>query len=74
MRIYKVYTEHENFKVIADEIEFHSDFLRETTAENLIFFDGKRVVAVFKSWRYFIDLGEYEPSQSISIEQLERFN
>jgi hypothetical protein len=65
MRTYKVFCQDSEFIIHADEIEFRNDFFRETICENLVFFHGKRIVAIFKNWINLIDLGEYLPLQTI---------
>ncbi len=64
MRIYQVTLDYEKVVIHADEIEFKKTFERETTKESLVFFQGKRLVGIFKSWYSIIDLGEYIPEET----------
>lgn len=63
MRIYKIQDECEKFTVIADEIVLQTLYGNPDTDKSLIFYNGKMVVAVFKNWKNFVDLGEYSPLQ-----------
>lgn len=64
MRIYDVYFKGEIHKIYADEIGFKNDFFTQTPEENLVFFEGTRLVAIFKTWDMVKDCGEYSPSQT----------
>lgn len=61
MRLYEIQTEKQGtYKIECDEIVFNNNFFRQTFAEPLCLFQGKKLVAIFRAWMNVVDITDKE--------------
>lgn len=66
IRLYEVHTSRGNmFKIQANPILFHNDFLKQTTKETLCFFRGELLVGMISDWVNVIDITEKIPENMV---------